>query len=79
MNSLFQQMNQMNDIQSLMRMYRSNPQECIRQMAKNNPNYEKVMKDITGRNPKEVFFEQAKAKGVDPEEFIKKLNCNLKY
>ncbi len=50
-----------------------NPQQAIIQAAQNNPQLNSVMQMVGGRNPQEVFYEECKKRGVNPDEIINAL------
>ena len=51
-----------------------NPMELFSQMAKNNPQFEPVMKALnSGTNPQQIFETMCKERGIDPNEFIRQL------
>ena len=51
----------------------SNPQHAIMQMAQQNPQINSVMQMLNGRNPKDVFMEECKKRGIDPNTIINQL------
>lgn len=51
----------------------ANPQKTIMQAAQMNPALGSVIQMIGGRNPKDVFYEQCKQHGVNPDEVINML------
>lgn len=60
----------------------SNPSAMINSMANSNPNLRAVLEDIKNSktDPKEIFYEKAKAKGMTDEEinqFVKSLQNML--
>lgn len=83
MNNLYQQLqqtqpNQRLSIQqqkpNLLKQFlsSSNPQEFIQNMVMNNPKMQNVMQLFQNSNmsPKQFFYQYAKTKGVDPDQFI---------
>ena len=84
-NSLFQQLNpqtsnglNINAVQSVKSMMNTvrgmaNPMQAISNMAAQNPQLAGVMSMINGKNPKEVFYEQCKQRGVNPDDVINAL------
>ena len=52
-----------------------NPQAMINQLSQNNPQVKEVMNLIqnSGKSPKDLFYQMAQEKGVDPEEILKML------
>lgn len=78
MNSLFQslQPNNMAQIKNMMKLVKSNgsPTQLLQSMSQNNPQLKQVMTMVNGKNPKDVFYELAKQKGVNPEDVLKELN-----
>lgn len=84
MNSLYQQMmgNQslppnLAQIKQLMNVFRNakNPQQMITNMANQNPQIKQVMDMVqnSGKSPKDLFYEMAKQKGVDPNQILNML------
>lgn len=51
----------------------SNPQQALMQMAQQNPQINSVMQMLNGRNPKDVFMEECKKQGIDPNTIINQL------
>ena len=51
----------------------NNPQAMFDQMMKQNPNINNVLENVKkyGNNPKEIYYNLAREKGVDPDEFLK--------
>ena len=62
--------NMMNVVQAI-RMSR-NPNLMLQQLAQNNPNVANAMSLIRqyGGDPQKAFFEEAKRRGVDPNQII---------
>lgn len=50
-----------------------NPQQAIMQLAQQNPQVNAVMQMLNGRNPKDVFMEECKKHGIDPDMVIDQL------
>lgn len=50
-----------------------NPNAALMQMAQQNPQVAAVMQMCQGKNPKDVFYDQCKKIGVDPESIISQL------
>ena len=52
-----------------------NPNDLMMAMAKQNPQFNQVMNMVnqSGKTPKELFYEMAQQKGVDPDEIINAL------
>ena len=64
-------------IKQMMNMVMSsrNPQAMVNQMLQNNPQYKQVM-DIVNQNggdPKKAFYELARQKGINADEFLRTL------
>lgn len=61
----------------MMQMYKtaSNPQAFVQSMMVNNPKAMEVMNAINacGGDPKAAFYNVAKQKGIDPEQFLNSL------
>ena len=51
----------------------SNPQQILMTAAQQSPELGAVMQMVGGRNPQEVFYEQCKKNGVDPNTIINAL------
>lgn len=63
MNQLYQQLSQSNPP--------INPQAMVNRLLQSNPNLKPYMDMIRGgANPKEMFYNLARQKGVDPESFL---------
>lgn len=88
MNSLYQQMNpqamtqmpninngMVQSIKNMMNMCKAaqNPQKMIEVLAGQNPQISGVMKMLGGKNPKDVFYEQCKQQGIDPNTVLNML------
>lgn len=72
-HQMLQQVKQaMNVLRSL-----KNPQATIMQAAQNNPQLSAVMSMCQGRNPQDVFAEQCKQHGLDPEQTIQQIRQML--
>ena len=76
MNPLYQQLNQLSN-SSLKRLISSfknssNPQEFLNSYIKNNPQMQNIYSMIQNSNksPKELFYQIAQQKGINPEEFL---------
>ena len=50
-----------------------NPKQAIMQMAQQDPQLNAVMQMCQGRNPQDVFAEQCKAHGVDPQAAMQQI------
>lgn len=50
-----------------------NPQAAIMQAAQQNPQLNAVMQMCNGRNPQEVFSEQCKQHGIDPNAAMQQI------
>lgn len=55
--------------------FASNPNQAIADMINSNPQMVKVFDLLknSGKSPKELFYELAKQKGVDPNKILKQL------
>lgn len=62
-------------VKRMMNMFRAagNPQQMLMQAAQQNPAIGTVMQMCNGRNPKDVFYEQCKKMGVNPDDIINQL------
>ena len=79
MNNLYQQLmqNQGNSMKQMLNAIRSskNPQQLFMNMAQQNPQLKQILTTInsSGKSPKELFYEVAKQKGIDPNQIINML------
>lgn len=79
MNNLYQQLmgNQSNPMKQMLSAIRSskNPQQLFMNMAQQNPQMKQIldMVQTSGKSPKDLFYELAKQKGVDPNQIINML------
>lgn len=55
----------------------ANPQQAIMQAAQQSPQLNAVIQMCQGRNPQDVFSEQCKAHGVNPDDAIKQIQQML--
>ena len=85
MNSLYQEMmgnqslpNNMNQLKQVINMVRgaNNPQQLLMNLANQNPQIRQVMNLVqnSGKSPKDLFYEMARQKGVDPNQILNTLN-----
>ena len=51
----------------------SNPEQMLMQAAQQNPAIGTVMQMCSGKNPKDVFYEQCQKMGVNPDDIINQL------
>ena len=69
MNQLYQQLNQASNPAP-----QNNYMNGINNLLQNNPGLKQIMKMIkNGGNPKQMFFEMAKQKGIDPNTILSQL------
>lgn len=71
--NLFKNMNNGGGISNIMSMIKGikNPNEMLLNMAKSNPQVNMLLNTMkNGGNPKDMFYEIAKQKGVNPDEII---------
>jgi hypothetical protein len=47
-----------------------NPTQALEQICQQNPQVQNVVDLCRGRDPKEVFMEQCKKQGIDPQQII---------
>lgn len=85
MNSLYQQVmgknlslpNNFAQIKQMMNAVKnsSNPQQLIGNMMNQNPQIRQVMNMVqsSGKSPKDLFYEMAKQRGINPDEIINML------
>lgn len=50
-----------------------NPQQMLMQAAQQNPAIGTVMQMCNGKNPKDVFYEQCRKMGVNPDDIINQI------
>lgn len=52
-----------------------NPQAMLQSLIQSNPKLQQMINYINknGGNPKDAFYNMAKEKGIDPEEFLRTL------
>lgn len=62
-------------LKSMMQMFNSaqNPQAALQMLAQKNPQVAQAMQLVQGRNPKEVFYEMCKQRGVNPDDILNQL------
>ena len=82
MNQLYQQMNtkamlsnsNIRQIANMMKMS-SNPQAMLNQLAQSNPQAKELVNLLqnSGKSPKDLFYQMAQEKGVDPNEILNML------
>lgn len=69
MNQLYQQLNQQSNV-----VPQNNFVNGINNLLQNNPGLKQIMTMIkNGANPKQMFFDLAKQKGVDPNTILSQL------
>lgn len=71
--NLFKNMNSGGGLSNIMNMIKGikNPNEMLSNMAKSNPQVNMLLNTVkNGGNPKDMFYEIAKQKGVNPDEII---------
>ena len=51
----------------------NNPMQMFQQMAMQNPNLKPIAQMLQTQNPKDVFNQLCKQKGVDPQQFLKSI------
>ena len=82
MNSLYQQLNpQQNNLNSNFKNFinifkkSSNPQQLINGLMKNNPQMQNIYSQLqnSNKNPKQLFYELANQKGIDPNSILQLL------
>lgn len=56
-------------IKNIMRMAQGNPNAILQQ----NPMFNQVLQMTKGQDPKDVFYSMARAKGIDPDAFLREL------
>ena len=50
-----------------------NPQAALQMLAQKNPQMAQVVNLVGGRDPKDVFYELCKQKGVNPDDILNQL------
>lgn len=77
MNSLFQELNQKNDLKQFIDIFKksSNPQQLLLKYIQNNPQAQNMylMLQNSNKTPKQLFYLMAQKKGVDPDSILKML------
>lgn len=82
MNNLYRQMNTKNllsnnNLQQTVNMMKTmrNPQAMLNQLSQSNPQVKELMTMLqtSGKSPKDMFYQVAQEKGVDPEEVLNML------
>lgn len=56
-------------VKGMMSMFKGNPQALIQQ----NPMLNQIMQMYQGQNPKDIFMNMCKQKGINPEQIINML------
>lgn len=51
----------------------SNPRAMLNYLAKTNPNLAMAMQICNGQNPKDIFYEMCKQRGVNPDDILNQL------
>ena len=82
-NSLFQSLNaastnnQLSQIKNMMKLMKgnANPMQLLQSMSRTNPQLQQVMTMVnqSGKSPKDLFYELARQKGVNPDDIINQL------
>jgi len=80
MNSLYQQLNPQNNLlknnnlKNLINTFKtsSNPQQLLTNLINNNPQMQSIytLLQNSNKNPKELFYELANQRGIDPETIL---------
>lgn len=53
----------------------NDPMKFFQMMAQNNPNLKPILNMLEkGQNPKQIFYDMCKQRGINPDEFLKMLN-----
>lgn len=84
MNKLYQEMMQNNPTQQPVNQFKQmmntlrtskNPQQLFLNMLGNNPQVQQAIQMMkqTGQSPKDLFYQMAQQKGVDPQQIINML------
>ena len=80
-NSLYQQLNPAQNNSHLINAFKmmrnsKNPQQLLNNMLQQNPQMKQTLDMInsSGKSPKDLFYELAKQKGVDPNSILSMLN-----
>ncbi len=84
MNSLYQQLNSqpnnlslsknnLNNVKQLINMFKgsSNPQALLNNLAQSNPQVQNIYSLLqNGKNPRQLFYEMAKKKNINPDSIL---------
>lgn len=64
-----------NQLKELYKMMQNgNPMQVFQQMAMRNPNMQPILNMLNnGANPKDLFYQMCKQKGVNPDDFLKNI------
>lgn len=49
-----------------------NPQAAISQFVQSNPQMQQIIRMCNGKNPKDIFIQECKNRGIDPNETMRK-------
>lgn len=49
-----------------------NPQVAIAQFIQSNPQMQQIVSMCNGKNPRDIFIQECKNRGLDPNETMKK-------
>lgn len=63
----------MNMLQSV-----KNPRKALMAAAQQNPQLGSVMQMLNGRNPQEVFYEQCKQHGINPDDAVRQIQSMMR-
>lgn len=50
-----------------------NPTAALNTMVQNNPQLQQVMQMCAGKNPRDVFMQACKQRGIDPQQAMQQL------
>lgn len=74
MNPLAQPQNNQNstNLKQIKELYNmaKNPNNAVLGLLQNNPQIKNIMNMCAGRNPKDVFYEQCQAQGINPQDIL---------
>jgi len=62
-----------NNIINLLKVAK-NPSQALVQMAQSNPQLNEVLNMCNGKNPRDVFYEECRKRGIDPQQIFNQLN-----
>lgn len=85
LNSLLNNTPQMSSSESGIAMFQrmahmlqsaNNPSAAINALAQQNPQVREVMQLCSGKNPRDVFIQECRSRGINPDELMSKLGLH---